>query len=433
MKVKENEKRAISPVLITMLFLVIAIIGVVSYNIWIEKYSIEMQNNVENQQTTIPIIENVLGKTIYLKNTFTKEFVVEKILIDGVVCSNDDNLKPGMNDVEVSLCTSTLSTGEHEVVMVSKFGVYSKKIYFTSQGFDDLGNPLIIGDYNPYVEDETGFGRGCEELQSMQNNLDGDYYLVRDIYCENTSSWNGGAGFIPIGNWVDPFTGSLDGQEHMINELYINNDQKNTGLFGKLENAEISNLKIVVDLITGEKKNLGGVSGEIISSTITNVHVRGNITGDKKESGGIGGSIDDTTISRCSYGDGTVTGDRKSVGGLVGTSDNSLIENSFSTGDVVGNKEYVGGLVGSMSDTTIINCYSSGNVISSGVTGGLIGDSSNSVVNNSYWDTVNSGELSSSGGLGVNNILMTIDDTFVNWDFENVWVIDEGVDSPRLR
>ena len=38
-----------------------------------------------------------------------------------------------------------------------------------------------------------------DELQAMENDLAGDYWLANDINAAITSTWNGGDGFLPIG------------------------------------------------------------------------------------------------------------------------------------------------------------------------------------------------------------------------------------------
>src|SRR5262245_35481024 len=68
-----------------------------------------------------------------------------------------------------------------------------------------------------------------EELQNINQNLSGKYCLNRDIDASITATWNGGAGFIQIGDWPFPFTqppiaftGTFDGQGHVIDKLTIN-------------------------------------------------------------------------------------------------------------------------------------------------------------------------------------------------------------------
>src|ERR1700733_3826695 len=60
------------------------------------------------------------------------------------------------------------------------------------------------------------------ELQNIEKNLAADYELANDIDASATKSWNGGAGFLPLGAYPHkPFTGSLNGAGHTISDLTI--------------------------------------------------------------------------------------------------------------------------------------------------------------------------------------------------------------------
>jgi hypothetical protein len=92
-------------------------------------------------------------------------------------------------------------------------------------------------------------------------------------------------------------------------------------------------------------------------------------------------------------------------------------------------------LIGYNESGTVSNTYAAGSVSgtsSSGV-GGLIGSSLSGTISNSYWDTQVSERSSSSGGTGKTTIEMKQQATFVDWDFNDVWVINETVTYPRLR
>ncbi|MDG6220265.1 MAG: GLUG motif-containing protein [Candidatus Thermoplasmatota archaeon] len=54
------------------------------------------------------------------------------------------------------------------------------------------------------------------DLQNMRNGLGLHYFLANDIDASETVGWNSGAGFEPVGSQATPFTGSLDGFNHVI-------------------------------------------------------------------------------------------------------------------------------------------------------------------------------------------------------------------------
>jgi hypothetical protein len=64
--------------------------------------------------------------------------------------------------------------------------------------------------------------------------------------------------------------------------------------------------------------------------------------------------------------------------------------------------------------------------------GGLIGSLKGSV-DNSYYDKETSGLSVSAGGTPKTTEEMMQQATFENWDFTNVWAIDEGSSYPYLQ
>lgn len=234
-----------------------------------------------------------------------------------------------------------------------------------------------------------------EDLQKIGNDsrwpLDGDYVLTKDIDAAATSGWNSGAGFAPIGKDYDtPFTGSFDGQDHVITGLTINrSDQDRVGLFGYIgEKAFLKNLALKNCLVTSTSYEayVGGLVGHN-DGTISACYVTGTVTGTGYYVyvGGLVGANEKGTI-RASYATGKVTGsgsDESYVGGLVGGNDKGgAITVCYATGTVTGtgagNSDYtlVGGLVGG-NDGTVRASYATGAVTGSGndlfFIGGLVG------------------------------------------------------------
>lgn len=88
----------------------------------------------------------------------------------------------------------------------------------------------------------------CQELQAIQDDPSGVYTLANDINCSDTTNWNEGKGFVPI----DVFAGSLKGNGHTINGIYMNvqitesaqDTFHGVGLFGIVVDASITNLKL---------------------------------------------------------------------------------------------------------------------------------------------------------------------------------------------
>ena len=247
-----------------------------------------------------------------------------------------------------------------------------------------------------------------------QNSSSWDKYFEQtaDIDASSTFGWDGGAGFLPIGNSGTAFTGSYDGQGGMITWLYINRTTgSRVGLFGLLDGGVVKNLGVLTNTFVGSYY-VGAIAGQAINSA---------------------------SIENCltySTPGNPITG-TSFVGGIAGSlEDNSTLINSGSVADVSGAR-YVGGLVG-RNLATITNCYASGSVNGTGSDeGGLVGGNTSSpVVNNSFWDTQTSTLDNSAGGTGKTTTEMKTLATFTNtvtsglttpWDFIGTPNDDTGI------
>ena len=215
------------------------------------------------------------------------------------------------------------------------------------------------------------------DLQNMSSNLSAHYALDNDIDASSTLSWTSGAGFAPVGNYSNNFSGSLDGRGHTITGLFINLPSTTyVGLLGCIgTGGSADNVSLVNVTITG-RNSVGGLVG-YSDGSVNNSHATGNVSGTGYDVGGLVGCNYYGTVSN-SYSSVNVSGTGEHVardayiGGLAGYNDGS-INNSHATGDVSGIGWYVGGLVG-RSDRSVSNSYATGNVSGNYVDiGGLVG------------------------------------------------------------
>jgi len=235
------------------------------------------------------------------------------------------------------------------------------------------------------------------------------FVLANNIDATSTSTWNSGAGFIPIGTdgagniwngsaFVAPsggtlgFTGSLSGHSDTITNLTINRPSANfVGLFGVIgTTGSVSRIGLVGGSVSGNQY-VGGLGGDN-GGTVTYAYATGAVSNGGYSGGLVGWNTG--TINNV-YATGAVTGSGIIDGGLVGYNQGS-ISNSYATGAVsIGTKTYVGGLVGD-NQGSISNSYASGAVTGGNYFGGLAGFNGGSV-SNSYWDGYSTGK---SGGIG---------------------------------
>ena len=252
-----------------------------------------------------------------------------------------------------------------------------------------------------------------EHLWNIRNNLSEYFILMNDLDFEtdgsylNTDHKSGnitGSGWLPIGDWSDRFTGSFDGQNYTISNLFIGRDSSDyVGLFGCTDSgSEITNIGLIDIDITGDNSvgGLAGINGEIIS----NCYSTGDVTGGGRRTGGLIGHNFGSVSNSYSTADveGYIT-----TGGLIGHNQDS-VSNSYSTGSVTGTSVEVGGLVGFNTQfCTISYCYSTGSVTGIEDIGGLVGISQG-IIYKSYatgsvtWTGTGAFESNAGGLLGHN-------------------------------
>jgi filamentous hemagglutinin family protein len=265
---------------------------------------------------------------------------------------------------------------------------------------------------------------GLQGIASLP--LGDSYALGSDIDASGTATWNGGAGFVPIGNDLDEsytsFSGTFNGQGYTINGLTINRPSSEyIGLIGALNSG-------------ATVENVG----------VANVQVSGYF-----EVGGLVGGSDGLVTNDYSTGVVTAGSTGYFVGGLVGGS-SGTISNAFSTAAVSGNN-YVGGLLGANGGGTIDDSYSAGPITALGSenynVGGLLGGNLG-IVNNSFWDTSTAGVAQGFGSDSTNttpgvtgattaqlesqSFIAANSLTSPAWNFASVWTTNEGTQTPEL-
>lgn len=176
---------------------------------------------------------------------------------------------------------------------------------------------------------------------------------------------------------------------------------------------------------------VGGLVGWHQSGLITNSCSTSSVSGGIHV-GGLVGFNSDMVIQSCSN---AAIFAENSVGGLVGFNSGE-IRDSYATGPVVGDSG-VGGLVGHNASrnpggSVVTNCYSSGEVSGNTYTGGLVGIAYGDILH-SFWDVETSGQAMSRAGTGLTTAEMKQHSSFVDWDFETVWMICEDESYPHLQ
>jgi hypothetical protein len=253
-------------------------------------------------------------------------------------------------------------------------------------------------------------------------------------------------------------------------KLYVGGLVGNLKLGGSIDNSYVTGDLVATGIETTGDAMVGGLVGWSSSSSVSNSYFTGTVNGGINGNH-VGGLVGKSELGYVldSYSISDVSG-KRFVGGLVGSSSARDIEGSFAISNVIGDDDvggligkinpggsvstsYVGNIIdtGSVSATgtrvggltgnnfgIIVDSYSIASVVSEGAeVGGLVGSAGGgSLVLNSYWNTITSGQESSSGGQGEDTTAMQLQITYEpEWDFEvgGTWSITDGVCYPYLQ
>ncbi len=185
--------------------------------------------------------------------------------------------------------------------------------------------------------------------------------------CDYDDYWNDGEGWLPIGHYTGPYSGTFDGNAHVINNLHILRDFTRLGLFT-------------------------GLSGAVRDVGFTNADVR-----NPSQTSGFGANATAATSGATASSSVTPLSDTAGIGILAGTS-SGTISTSYASGVVGGDVGTTGaGLLVGYNSGTISKSFTNGAVLHKGVAGGLVGIDVGGTISNTY--SVGSVEGNSSGGL----------------------------------
>ena len=320
-------------------------------------------------------------------------------------------------------------------------------------------NALMAGSgtlEDPYIITTT-----VEEFQSINNNLGAYYELGNDIDATATSGWNGGRGFISIGN-VAYFTGQLDGNSHLISGLYQRDTSFGHAVIFNQNSGVIKDIGFV-NVSLQETVDAGRVAFiNVNGGTITNCYINGSMNGIYRTSGfciwnggygiiancssrqdiivgwyAVGFCWDNYGLIEQCWSFGNVSSFEGSGGwasGFIGMNRETGVVTDCYSGDttnVVHGNTYASGFC-AQNEGIISNCYSNGIATCDATSDGFCCyETVGSTIVSCYWDTETSGCLTSHGGTGKTTAQMKQQSTFSGWDFLTpIWYITEGVRYP---
>jgi Peptidase family M23 len=267
--------------------------------------------------------------------------------------------------------------------------------------------------------------KSLPELRDVARNPSGSYCLTADIDASATS----GSPFVPIGTSSNPFTGTFDGNGHVIDKLTIGG----AGLFasvsssGIVRNVGITNGAMSISINGGIGGLLVGANGGDVSNCFATGTITNTVSFVPTAGGLIGTNNGRVTNSHASV---AIQGDAVGIsgfGGFVGLNTGSIIQ-SYATGEVTGGGNSSGGFAGTNSGT-ITQSYATGNVTTLASAGGFVGRNT-ATISQSYSTGSVTGYNGSAGGFAGANFSGSISQSystglvnnglgFVAFDFQN--------------
>lgn len=163
---------------------------------------------------------------------------------------------------------------------------------------------------------------------------------------------------------IDKFYGTLDGDGHMVKNLYVNSKLR-AGLVSYLKTGAVVKNLGVTGNVTGSQA--GGIAAYVENkATIENCYSSVNVTTSKHGGSIAGYTASGATITNC-YGSGNITTTSKNecfLGGICGSfysnTNGATLTNCYSIGDVTGTSgtaSYLGGLSPDKTAAHYVNCF----------------------------------------------------------------------------
>ncbi len=299
----------------------------------------------------------------------------------------------------------------------------------------------------------------AEDLYAVRENLDGHYVLMADIDLSEYTAAGGkydhnGNGWLPIGANDDytavEFTGVFDGNSHTVYGLRVELSTGSSdiskicvGLFGHVSGS-IKNLTVsgsVQKTLVSRRSYVGGITG-YCTGTVENCAAEVTVynTGANSYAGGIAGNVWKATVRQC-RNSGNITAEYTAsdyysyAGGIVGYAQTATIVDCFNEGVISGrcegvNTYFAGGICGNMFDSEIHTCYHVGDTQNASRATGIAAITDGTITN-SYCLEGRGNAVT--GVTALSSEQMMQQDSFIGFDFYEVWIWTENQPYPMLR
>ncbi|MGF6371888.1 filamentous hemagglutinin family protein [Paraburkholderia sp. RAU6.4a] len=286
--------------------------------------------------------------------------------------------------------------------------------------------------YSGLVTQITGYKlvNSVTDLQSIENDLAGNYALGKDIDGSNVAFTT--LAFI--------FAGQFDGMWHTISNV-LPSDVAIFGEIGATGVVRDVNVKSNVST-TANNLSYAGILAVYNYGMVANVFTSGAIVSETSDSTDWFAGLVATNYGLIARSGSSATVRAGVAGGLVISNEGTITE-SYTTGSVTADNVfgYAGGLAVTNADHgTITQSFATGPVSSASIfVGGICGYlNCVGIGSDVYWNVQTTGQSSSGGNLPASNGLttaqMSAPASFVGWDFgpSGAWTMPPGATHPVL-
>ena len=340
----------------------------------------------------------VTGEEAVIRTT-VGEFIYGDIImtpyIDGQYSNTFPEKKTGIN-VEKVVCDNEVTASWDE----DKWGLYATNLSKRTKCSVYFVTPASCGinDNVSCINSRDGLATLANEVNNGDSKSGKIIYLTSDLdlggkFDSDGNALDGNISWTPIGTESNPFSGTFDGNGHIISNMYINADDS-AAFFYRVVNSSIKNLGIENSYV--QSKN-GAASALISTAVYTKVHAvyaSVMLNGQKMTSGLV--SYATGLNIKNSYNTGNITSNDKQFGaGIIGYLglDSSVVENCYNLGNLSGGTQS-GGIVGGLQGV-VKNTYNIGNITGNSGRGGIVGQiytlTSPTVMNNYSAGIINDG------------------------------------------
>ena len=256
----------------------------------------------------------------------------------------------------------------------------------------------------------------AQQLQQMAEYPTGYFQLAADIDLAGVE-WQ------PVGDYLTPFEGALDGDGHTVSNLTLALDgQDMVGLFGRIGvGGQVEELTLENVTVSGQD-NVGALAGMNGGSIEYCQLVGDNTVAGRKAVGGLVGDNWTGRIEGC-VADADVTANTKG-GVLAGDSSNSkAIQSSAAFGSVTGG-QLVGGITGSSAYSSVTSCYAVVQVNGQG--GGAVGEVQPQTIEDVYYAQDVAGQTDTGKGEPMESADMKTDEFVQDLNRSGSWQAQDG-------